>query len=46
MDQYVKCRASANTITDEQACKDDFTRSLEKKMKLRQGSLRSTDIPF
>jgi hypothetical protein len=46
MDRYAECRASANTITDEQACKDAFARSLEKKVKLRQGSLRSGDIPF
>jgi hypothetical protein len=46
MDQYAKCRTSANTITDEQACKDAFARSVEKKLKLRPGSMRGGEIPF
>jgi predicted ABC-type sugar transport system permease subunit len=46
MGQYAKCHASANTIADEQACKDAFVRSIEKKVRLRQGSLRTGDIPF
>jgi hypothetical protein len=44
--RYLDCRQAANTITDEQACKDTFLREVEKKLDLREGSLRHYDLPL
>jgi hypothetical protein len=43
---YLDCRETANTITDEQACKATFLREVEDKFNLREGSLERYDIPM
>ncbi|HEU5156397.1 MAG TPA: hypothetical protein VFU43_05325 [Streptosporangiaceae bacterium] len=44
--RYLDCRQSANTIADEQACKETFVREVERKFNLREGSLKHYDIPL
>jgi hypothetical protein len=36
---YSKCMSAANTITDENQCKDAFSQALEKRLHLAKGSL-------
>jgi hypothetical protein len=44
--RYLDCREAANTISDEQACKDAFVRELEQRLNLRDGSLKHYNIPM
>jgi hypothetical protein len=46
LNRYLDCRETANTITDEQGCRDTFLREVENKFNLRQGSLERYDIPM
>jgi hypothetical protein len=39
---YSKCMAAANTITDENRCKDAFARSVEQRLHLPKGSFKHT----
>ena len=39
LDRYLNCHEAANTVTDEQACKQTLRRELEQKLHLREGSL-------
>jgi hypothetical protein len=43
---YTRCRDVANTITDENQCKDALARALEKKLHLKPGSVDSRTMPF
>jgi len=43
---YLDCREAANTITDQQNCKDTFLREVENKLNLRAGSLSHYNIPL
>jgi hypothetical protein len=43
---YTRCRDAANTITDENQCKDAFARALEKKLHLKPGSVHTRKMPF
>lgn len=43
---YTKCRDTANTISDENQCKDAFARGLEKKLHLKPGSFDGSKLPF
>jgi hypothetical protein len=44
--RYLSCREAANTITDEQVCKETFYRQIEEKLNLREGSLKRYDLPM
>ena len=44
--RYLDCRQVANTISDQQVCKDTFLNEVEKKFNLREGSLRHYNLPM
>jgi hypothetical protein len=44
--RYISCREAANTITDQQACRDTFMREVERRLNLRAGSLKHYNIPM
>jgi hypothetical protein len=46
LNRYLNCREAANTISDEQECKDTFLTEVEKKLNLREGSLKKYNLPM
>lgn len=45
LNSYLTCQEASNTITDEQQCKEAFLRDVERKLNLREGSLKGYDLP-
>jgi hypothetical protein len=45
VNRYLNCKEMANTITDEQGCKDTFRREFEAKFNLRAGTLKHYNVP-
>lgn len=46
LSDYTNCRAAANTISDQNQCKDAFAQAVEKKMHMPKGSLNGQKLPF
>jgi hypothetical protein len=43
---YLECREAANTISDQQQCKDAFFSGVERRLDLQKGSLKRYDLPL
>lgn len=42
---YVKCRRAANTLTDEKACKDEFSRAVRDRLGAQGQASRALSVP-
>jgi hypothetical protein len=46
LNRYLVCQDAANTIADQEGCRETFFRDVERKFNLREGSLKRYDLPI